>query len=400
MRAAALAFAVLLVLSGVTPQTVAGLVTSDVAPDARQSTQTGTVSPPKTTFDVQLYGNQSARWNVTMSYALDGESEREAFRRFAREYAAGNTKAAVSVRFFTEAASQAASHTDRQMTVRNVSRSWEITNNGTTGALQLTFEWTNFLARSDNQTLVLHDALMTGSNETWLRSLGDQQTLIIRPPPDYRFTGGRNFHTQRIGNGGQLVIDGPEQFSPDEQLTMSWAASGGDGDPGQPFPLTFAVGAGILFLLVIGALVGGYTLSQRRSPLAPSNVSERITPTDGGSTTAESVDGVGEAGAAEAGKPDDANAEPSSDEGSEPEVDLSLLSDEERVEHLLESNGGRMKQANIVKETGWSDAKVSQLLSKMDDESQIEKLRLGRENLISLPDEGDEGDGGDGANGA
>jgi uncharacterized membrane protein len=46
-----------------------------------------------------------------------------------------------------------------------------------------------------------------------------------------------------------------------------------------------------------------------------------------------------------------------------------------------------MKQANIVKETGWSDAKVSQLLSSMADEGRVEKLRLGRENLISLPDE-------------
>jgi hypothetical protein len=69
------------------------------------------------------------------------------------------------------------------------------------------------------------------------------------------------------------------------------------------------------------------------------------------------------------------------------EIDEELLSDEERVERLLERNGGRMKQANIVKETGWSNAKVSQLLSSMDDEGRIDKLRIGRENLISFPDE-------------
>ncbi|WP_343160898.1 helix-turn-helix domain-containing protein, partial [Halorubrum sp. CBA1125] len=68
--------------------------------------------------------------------------------------------------------------------------------------------------------------------------------------------------------------------------------------------------------------------------------------------------------------------------------DPSLLSDEERVERLLEGNGGRMRQAAIVEETGWSDAKVSQLLSAMAEEGRVEKLRLGRENLISLPDEG------------
>ncbi|MFC7008821.1 helix-turn-helix transcriptional regulator [Halalkalicoccus sp. GCM10025704] len=51
---------------------------------------------------------------------------------------------------------------------------------------------------------------------------------------------------------------------------------------------------------------------------------------------------------------------------------------------LLEANGGRMKQANIVTETNWSNAKVSQLLSAMAEEGRIEKLRIGRENLITL----------------
>ena len=46
-----------------------------------------------------------------------------------------------------------------------------------------------------------------------------------------------------------------------------------------------------------------------------------------------------------------------------------------------------MKQARIVKETGWSNAKVSQLLSSMDEDDRIDKLRIGRENLISFPDE-------------
>ena len=73
--------------------------------------------------------------------------------------------------------------------------------------------------------------------------------------------------------------------------------------------------------------------------------------------------------------------------GESDEPDPELLSDEERVLRLLDDNGGRMKQANIVKETGWSNAKVSQLLSSMDEDDRIDKLRIGRENLISFPDE-------------
>lgn len=61
-----------------------------------------------------------------------------------------------------------------------------------------------------------------------------------------------------------------------------------------------------------------------------------------------------------------------------------LLTDEDRVRHLLDRHGGRMKQSMIVEETGWSKAKVSRLLSAMDDDDEIEKLSLGRENVISL----------------
>jgi hypothetical protein len=62
--------------------------------------------------------------------------------------------------------------------------------------------------------------------------------------------------------------------------------------------------------------------------------------------------------------------------------------DRAQVERLLESNGGRMKQANVVSETGWSNAKVAHVLDSMADESRVETLRIGRENLITLPEAG------------
>ncbi|MDL5360963.1 helix-turn-helix domain-containing protein [Halalkalicoccus sp. NIPERK01] len=62
-----------------------------------------------------------------------------------------------------------------------------------------------------------------------------------------------------------------------------------------------------------------------------------------------------------------------------------VLTDEERVHRLLESNEGRMRQARIVEETEWSKSKVSMLLSEMEAEGSITKLRIGRENIISHP---------------
>ena len=69
---------------------------------------------------------------------------------------------------------------------------------------------------------------------------------------------------------------------------------------------------------------------------------------------------------------------------------LEPLTDEDRVEALLGEHGGRMKQSRIVEETEWSKAKVSRLLSSMTDEGTVDKLSIGRENIVSLDGHGPE----------
>jgi uncharacterized membrane protein len=60
------------------------------------------------------------------------------------------------------------------------------------------------------------------------------------------------------------------------------------------------------------------------------------------------------------------------------------LSDRELVLGILDENDGRMKQARIVDGTDWSKSKVSMVLSEMEDDGEISKLRVGRENIISV----------------
>jgi len=60
------------------------------------------------------------------------------------------------------------------------------------------------------------------------------------------------------------------------------------------------------------------------------------------------------------------------------------LTDRELIVDILEDNDGRMKQARIVDATGWSKSKVSMLLSEMEDDDEVTKLRVGRENIVSL----------------
>lgn len=62
-----------------------------------------------------------------------------------------------------------------------------------------------------------------------------------------------------------------------------------------------------------------------------------------------------------------------------------FMTDREKVRQLISENGGRMKQSKIVDRVDWSKAKVSRLLAELEDDEQITKLRLGRENLVCLP---------------
>jgi hypothetical protein len=66
------------------------------------------------------------------------------------------------------------------------------------------------------------------------------------------------------------------------------------------------------------------------------------------------------------------------------------MTDEDRVLALLREHDGRMKQSHIVEQTEWSKAKVSRLLSSMNEEGTVEKLSIGRENIISLDGHGPE----------
>lgn len=59
--------------------------------------------------------------------------------------------------------------------------------------------------------------------------------------------------------------------------------------------------------------------------------------------------------------------------------------DREKVCELVDDNGGRMKQSEIVNSVDWSKAKVSRLLAELEEDEQLTKLRLGRENLVCLP---------------
>ncbi|ODR81780.1 hypothetical protein BG842_01460 [Haladaptatus sp. W1] len=71
-------------------------------------------------------------------------------------------------------------------------------------------------------------------------------------------------------------------------------------------------------------------------------------------------------------------------EPADDEEEDDILTDEGLVLKLLNENRGRMKQVDIVDETGWSKSKVSRLLSRMEERGDINRLRVGRGNIVYL----------------
>lgn len=61
-------------------------------------------------------------------------------------------------------------------------------------------------------------------------------------------------------------------------------------------------------------------------------------------------------------------------------------SSEAQVLALLEANDGRMYQQDVIAETGYSAGTVSRVLSELEDDGRIARLRKGRKKIVVDPD--------------
>ena len=333
-----------------------------------------------THLEAQLQDDGDAEWTVSVHVPVEDDRDRAEFESFADQFEAGAVDIDLGSEAFERAAAEASAATDREMEITSIERESELRNETTDGetfdeygVLRVSFTWESFARETENNTLYVDDAFNT-TDGTWLPGLGADQSLTIKAPPGYSAP-----TTSPIGaDEGDLHWTGPETFEPGyfrivyHPGTTTPPVEGGTSD-------TLVIGA--LALSGAALLVGVYLLIGRRTE----------DDADAGRATGPGSGGYAETAVESEAESSDATGPVPTGSNSLEEQDgrdLELLSDEERVEYLLEKNGGRMKQANIVKETGWSNAKVSQLLSAMNEADRIDKLRIGRENLISLPGEG------------
>jgi hypothetical protein len=403
-------------------QSPAAPLAADSGPPApvaelRQSTSVaGVQGPPDTDATVtriRVLPNGTAVWSLTIRMELDSDEAEADFAAFQAEFEANRSEFVDSYRTpTTSAVAEAENDTGREMTATGyeagigteaVPREW--------GFVTYEFRWTGF-APVENGTVPVGDAFEGGL------FLEENGILKIQSPEGYEPTAVEPTPDQQ--NGGELRWEGPVSFS-DRRPSVVFVPEGesddstdgstddsaddtaddstdgstddstdgstddsadgttddssdgttddstDDGSSGGGLssgPVMFGT-AGIAVLVGIGAF---YLHRRRQHP-------DREASSDGAAAVA----------ADDGPTPDDAGG--AADESDEmPD----LATDEDRVLAALEAADGRMRQSELADELDWSPSKTSRVLSDMSDEGNVEKLRIGRENVIDLADDGEE----------
>jgi hypothetical protein len=370
---------VLLLVASVAPAAVA--VADPGGPGAGLA-QSASQEFESTEFHITVYRNASARWAFVFKTPLTNDTERQDFREYADRFDSRETQLYTDFRDRARGlTARGANVTGRPMDATGFSREARINAVGNQGIVRMSFRWSAFAGR-DGDAVVVGDVFDGGFY------VGPDQRLVVERGPELRF---RSATPQPITSddtvaaSDSLTWRGERSFV-DERPRVRLATDAGPTPTATPTPTpTDAPGgagpgdgdgtAGFLPLLGLGVivLIGlGAVLAYQAGALPGVGEDD-----DGDDATGGDAGGGGTAGGAGA-----AAGEADTDEPAVP--DEELLADDDRVLRLLDEHGGRMKQVNIVEETGWSKSKVSMLLSDMEEADQISKLRVGRENIISV----------------
>lgn len=331
-------------------------------------------------FDIEVYANGTAEWTVRYIQPLENTSEVENFETFAAQFNSEELAIYDSFRLRAEQiASAGANATGRQMAATGFTKEARVVDRDesfgqTRGVLEMSFRWSKF-ARIDGERVVASDVfeggIYLGENQRLVFSPGPSLAFVdVRPPPDSQSDPGNLTASSSVTWFGQIQFSDQRPYV--EFLPRERAGAGDGTGPGSPGDGSADAGLlGSLPMLVVGLL---FVLA---IVVAGAWYTGRLGQPEVGQTAESSVGRSSQTGGA--GEASETRATPAA-----AVPDEELLTDEDRVLQLLDENGGRMKQVSIVEQTDWSKSKVSMLLSDMEDEGHISKLRLGRENIISL----------------
>ncbi len=332
-------------------------------------------APPETdatVTDIRVQPNGSAVYSLTIRMAIGSDQAEAEFAAFESEFRANRSSYRSEFRErLTGVVENAETVTDREMSATGftaevgteaVPREW--------GFVSYSFRWNGFASvGSDGVTVgdVFEDDLF----------LEETDILLIRAPEGYETTAVAPTPDQT--DGGVLRWEGPATFGdsrPTAEFVPPGSPDGGTGTPDDPGEDgTSGGGAGpISALMLVGAgavvLVGAGVLYAHR---------RRQSTADSGADS----EGTGERADGETSGDTTGGGHETREVVSEPD----LATDEDRVVAALADADGRMRQSDLAEQLDWSASKTSRVLSDMAEDGQIEKLRIGRENVIDLLEE-------------
>lgn len=366
---------------------VLGLVLGATVPASAATAQTGTPTADNTVTRVRVHADGSATWTVRVRTRLDTEARLAEYQTFQDRFRENRSRYLDPFRErISGVVANAADLTDREMraaefsastTVQELPRRW--------GIVTYRFTWTNFSKRQ-NDTLVVGDVFQGGFY------LAPNDSLEVEPPAGYELVAVAPEPDGADSNA--LTWVGREDFS-DGRPRIAFAASADSTatPTGTALPATGGGldggtneggSDGVLFggVALVVAAVGAYAFRRRREQTVGESSAVGRESSQPDTSDAEKTGFEGEADAPEAGEGTPTTA--ADTDSAAPDSSDEILTDAERVQRILAADGGRMRQADIGDELDWSASKVSRTLAEMVEDGTVEKLKLGRENIIDL----------------
>lgn len=325
-----------------------------------ETSQVGDLDSDLVIIQADVGANGTAAFQIQYAILLADENETQAFAELAGDIEANES---VYLGRFSDrmnaTVESAESTTGRNMSVGDFGVSTNTTTLGKEyGLVTYTATWTGFAATSADQIRVgdaLEGLFIDQDTRFQIHWADAYQLESVEPAPTSTAE-------------GEVVWSGPREFGDNEpSVVLTPAPVGTEPGPttttaGPATTTATSTGTGIPWMVIGFGVVAIIFLVLVRSWLGEdSGIRSTETPMESG------------------GAPGGAVTE-------QPEPTAELLSNEERVEQYLESVGGRAKQQEIVEALDWTEAKTSQVLSEMSDAESIEKFRIGRENVVKLPD--------------
>ena len=361
---------VLLVAAVVGAMTIA---TTPVSGQTGVLAQQSAVDADDVRITVTLAEDGTAEWHLAFRSVLANDDEQAAFDSLQADIA--DDPAAYTEPFaerIRRTVATAENTTNREMAVGNFSVDTETQSLGREyGIVTYRFTWENFATTSDD-TLRAGDAI-----DGFF--LDDQTRLRMEWPDGYTVDAVSPAADETPDNA--VVWDGESTDFVTGEPRVAVAASGSGLTPGMLI--------GIIIVILLAG-VGGWFYQRRPSDTddPPTAAVDTDGDIDTDVDTKPDADTHTDASATESDGDTVALTAAAADDEPDPE----LLSNEEQVLRLLDDHGGRMKQKQVVEELDWTDAKTSKVVSGLREDGTIDSFRIGRENVLTYPDESLTGD--------